>query len=80
MVAQRHEEVKEQLSSAVEHFQLHGAAALEGAAGTDDERQVMGSQLGVAVRCVGVRIARGSEYGAALNARLWIVLGNDDVV
>lgn len=38
VIAQCDEEVEEELSAAIVHLQLHGAAALEGAAGADDER------------------------------------------
>ena len=38
VVAERDEEVEEQLAAPVVHFQLHRAAALERAAGADDER------------------------------------------
>lgn len=70
MVAESHEQVKEQLRSAVEHLQLHGAAALKGAAAADDEGQVMGAQLGVGVGRVRIRISCRGQDGAALDAGL----------
>lgn len=70
VVAERDEQVKEQLAPAVEHLQLHGAAALEGRAAADDEREVVGAQLGVCIGRVGVSIPGGREDGAALDAGL----------
>lgn len=69
MVAEGDEEVEEELAAAVVHLELHGAAALEGAAAADDEGKVVGTQLGVRVGGVGVGVAGGCEDGAALNAR-----------
>lgn len=68
MVAEGDKEVEEELAAAVVHFQLHGAASLKGAAAADDEGQVVGAQLGVGVRGVGVGVAGGGEDGAALDA------------
>jgi hypothetical protein len=68
MIAQRDEQVEEQLRAAGHHLHLHGAAALEGPAAADDEREVVGSQLGVCVGCVGVGVAGGGENCAALDA------------
>jgi len=42
MVAHRHEEIKEQFAANL-HLHLHGAAALEGAAASNNEREVMSS-------------------------------------
>jgi len=69
MVAQGHEEVEEQLRAAVEHLKLHRAAALESAARTNDQGQVMCPKLGVVVRRVGVCISSRRQDGAALDAR-----------
>ena len=68
MIAQRDEQVEEQLRAASHHLHLHGAAALEGPAAADDEREVVGSQLGVCVGRVGVGVARGRENGVALDS------------
>lgn len=57
MVAQGNKEVEEELASSVEHFKLHGAAALECASAADDEGEVVSTQLGVCVGCVGVSVA-----------------------
>lgn len=57
VVAQGHEEIEEELGAAVEHFQLHGAAALESAAGANDESEVMSPKLGVIVGSVGIGIS-----------------------
>ena len=68
MVAQRNKEIKEKLRVAVEHLELHGPAALEGAAAADDEGEVVSPQLGVGVGSVGVGIASRGQDGAALDA------------
>ena len=47
MIAERDEEVEEELRVAVEHLELHGAAALERVAAADDESQIVGAQLRV---------------------------------
>ena len=70
VVAQGNKQVEEELGAAVEHLQLHGAAALEGGAAADDEGEVVGAQLGVGVGCVGVGVAGRRQDGAALDARL----------
>lgn len=56
MVAESDKQVEEELTAAVKHLHLHGAAALEGGAAADDEGEVVGAQLGVGVGgvCVGV--------------------------
>jgi hypothetical protein len=72
VVAQGHEEIKEELGTAVEHFQLHGAAALESAARANDESEVMSPELGVIVGSVGIGISGRCKNGAALNSGLWI--------
>lgn len=70
MVAQGDEQVEEQLGAAVEHLELHGAAALERAPAPDDEGEVVRAQLRVGVGSVGVRIASRREDGAGLDAGL----------
>lgn len=67
MVAESDKEVKEELRAPVVHLELHGSAALKGAAGADDEGEVVGSQLGVRVGSVGVGVSRRGEDGAALD-------------
>ena len=57
MIAQRNEKIKEQLTTSSLHFQLHGPAALECVPASDYEGEVVGSQLGVGVGCVGIGIA-----------------------
>jgi hypothetical protein len=76
VIAQRDEEVKEQLRAAGHHLHLHGTAALEGAAAADDEREVVGSELRVGVRCVGVGVAGGGEDCAALDAGFYHMLAS----
>lgn len=70
MVAQGDEQVEEELGAAVQHLELHGAAALEGAAAADDEGEVVGAQLGVRVGSVGVGIPGRGQDGASLDAGL----------
>lgn len=71
MVAQGYEKVKEKLCAAVEHLQLHGTAAFEGAAGANDESQVVSPKLGVVVGRVGVRISCRRKNSGTLNSRLY---------
>ncbi len=68
VIAQRHEQVEEELRAAGHHLHLHCAAALEGAAAADDECEVVGSQLRVGIGCVGVGVASGCQDCAALDA------------
>lgn len=67
------EEVEEELAAGF-HLVLHRAAALEGVAGADDEREVVRAELGVAVRGIGVRIASRGQDGRALDAGLETLL------
>jgi hypothetical protein len=41
MVTKGDEQVEEKLGAAVEHLELHGAAALEGAAAANDEGEIV---------------------------------------
>jgi len=68
MITQRDKQIKEQLAPACHHLHLHRARALEGAAAADDEREVVGAQLGVGVGGVGVGVAGGGEDCGALDA------------
>lgn len=70
VVAKSNEKIKEELSSAIVHLELHGAAPLEGAAGADDKGEIVSSKLRVSVGCVIVGISRRSQDCAALNSRL----------
>lgn len=70
MVAQRNEQIEEELGVAVEHLELHGAAALEGAAAADDEGEVVRAQLGVGVGRVRVGVPGRGQDGARLDAGL----------
>lgn len=72
VVAEGNKEIKEKLCAAVVHLQLHGAAALEGAAAADDEGEIVCAQLGVGVGCVGVCIPGRCKNGAGLDARLCV--------
>lgn len=73
MVHHGNEQVEKQLA-AVFHLILHGTAALEGVASTDDEREVVSTELRVVVGRVGVRVTSGSQDGRALDARLQTLL------
>lgn len=73
------EQVEEELT-AVFHLVLHSAAALEGVARTDDEREVMGTELGVVVRCVRIGIASRSQDGRALDTRLQTLLAKGQLL
>ena len=69
MIYHGNEQVEEQLT-AILHFVLHGAAALECVAGTNDECKVVRTKLGVIVGCVGIGVASRGQDGRALNTRL----------
>lgn len=69
MIAHRNEEIEEQLPTFF-HLHLHGATSLESVSAADDESQVMSSQLGVGIRCLGVGMTSRGEDGANLDARL----------
>lgn len=71
MVAESNKEIKEELRATIVHLELHRSAPLKGAARTNDQSKIMGSQLGVGVRRVGVGITSRRKDGAALNARFW---------
>ena len=73
MVDHGDKEVEEEFA-AVFHFALHGAAALEGLAGADDEGKVVGAELRVVVGRVCVGVTGGGEDGGALDARLQSLL------
>ena len=52
------------------HLHLHGPAPLKRVPAADDQSQVMGPQLRVALRRVGVRIPCARQNGTTLDARL----------
>lgn len=68
MIAKCNKEVKEKRSSAVVHFQLHGAAPFERVAGANNKSEVVCTQLGVCIWGVGICVAGRRQDGAALNA------------
>jgi hypothetical protein len=70
VVAEGDKQVKEELSAAVEHLELHGAAALERAPAADDEGEIVGAQLGVGVGSIGVGVTGRGEDGAGLDTGL----------
>jgi len=57
-------------AAALLHLGLHGAAALEGLAAPDDERQVMSAQAAVRVGRVCVTVLSAAEDGADVDAGL----------
>jgi hypothetical protein len=68
MVAQRHKEIKEELTASGVHLELHGPAPFECVSTADDESQVVSSELGVRVGRVGVGVASRREDRAALDS------------
>lgn len=70
MINQRNKKIKKQRCPSLLHLHLHRAATFERIATADDEREVVGTQLGVAGGRVGVGEAGGGEDGAALHAGL----------
>lgn len=70
MVAEGDEQVEEKLTTTVEHLKLHRAATLECGPTANDESEVMSTQLGVGIGCVGVGITGGGQDGAALDSGL----------
>lgn len=71
MIAQGYKEVKKELGAAIKHLELHRAAPFERAAAADDEGEIVGSQLGVRVRSVGIRVSRRCEDSTALDTGFW---------
>lgn len=68
MVAQGNKQIEKQLSATVKHLQLHRAAALEGIAAANDEREIVSTQLGVGIGGVGVGVASRGQDGTGLDA------------
>jgi hypothetical protein len=73
MVAHGDEEIEEELPTLL-HLDLHGAAALECVPAADDEGEVVGAKLRVAVRGVGICEASRGEDSADLNTSLKALL------
>lgn len=69
MIAHGHEEVEEELATLL-HLDSHSAASLEGVSASNDEREIMSTKLGVAVRCVGICESGRGEDGRDLDTRL----------
>lgn len=63
MIAQRHEEIEEELRATSLHLHLHRAASLESAPRADDESEVVCSKFAVGVGCISVGVAGGEEDG-----------------
>ena len=76
MITQRHEQVKEQTTAAVEHLKLHGTTTLERLSPADDERKIMGPELGVGVGSVRVGVSGGGQDGAGHYSALCIYGGD----
>lgn len=74
MINQRNKQIKKQRRPTLLHLHLHRTTAFERTATTNDEREVVRPQLGVASGRVGVGEAGGGEDGAALHAGLQALL------
>ena len=59
MITKRNKQIKEELRAASKHLHLHSPATLECASAADYEGEVMSSELGVCVGCIGVGVAGG---------------------
>lgn len=68
VVGEGDKQIEKELAASVEHFHLHGTAALECVAAADDEGEVVSSQLGVIVGRVGVGVSGRQEDRVALDA------------
>lgn len=77
MITHRDKQIKEQLPTLF-HLDLHSPAALEGVSAADDEREVVGTELGVGVGGVGVGEAGGREDGGDLDAGLESLLAKGE--
>lgn len=73
------EEIEEQFA-AILHLLLHGAAALEGVTGPDDESEVVCAKLRVVVGSVGVGKASRGQDGAALDTGLKTLLAESKLL
>ena len=73
MIDHGDEQVEEEFA-AILHLVLHCATALEGVSGSDDEREVVCTELRVVVRSVGVCVTGRRQDSRALNARLKALL------
>lgn len=73
MVDHGNEQVEEEFAPVL-HLVLHRAAALEGVPSSDDEREVVCTELRVVVRSIGVCVTGRRQDGRALDARLETLL------
>jgi hypothetical protein len=69
MITHSDKQIKEQFPALL-HLQLHGATPLERVPAPDDQSEVVGSQLGIRVGCLGVCVAGRCEDRAHLDAGL----------
>jgi hypothetical protein len=69
MIHHGDKKIEEQLSSIL-HLVLHRTASLECVTRTNDQCEIVRSQLGIIVGRVGVGVAGGCQNGAALDAGL----------
>ena len=69
MITHRNKKIKKQLPTLL-HLHLHGPTALKRRPTPDNKREVMGPQLGLVIRGVGVGVACACEYRAALDTRV----------
>jgi hypothetical protein len=57
MIAQRHEQIEEQLAAALLHFHLHRATSFECSSTANDQSEVMSSKFRVITGSVGICVA-----------------------
>jgi hypothetical protein len=77
MVTHGNKQIKEQ-SSTLLHLHLHGPTPLEGVFAADDQSEIVGTQLGIRIGCLGVSVAGRREYGADLDAGLEALLAKGE--
>lgn len=77
MITHSDEQIKEQFPPLF-HLQLHGATPLESVPASDDESEVVCSQLGVRVGCLGVGKASGGEDSGDLDTGLETLLAESE--
>jgi hypothetical protein len=66
MLHHRHKQIEPQRRPTRHHFRLHRTATLKSRAATDDQREIMRAQTGVAGRRVSVREACGCQDCAGI--------------
>lgn len=77
MVTHGNKQIKEQ-SSTLLHLHLHGPTPLEGVFAADDQSEIVSTQLGIRIGCLGVSVAGRREYSADLDAGLEALLAKGE--